>query len=210
MRELRLGPVYPITSVPNRHRLDHAGLARLFVDAGVTLFQVREKHAGAAEYFRQAQAAVAVAAAAGCQVIVNDRLDIALAAGASGLHLGWEDLPVEAARRIAGDRLLLGLSTHTPEQFRLAQDMDVDYVAIGPVRPSLSKTGHYPPLGVESVIRLVPLKRHPMVAIGGIDLGTAQVLWRQGVDTVAVISDFMTAEDPVARIRAYQEAAGKR
>ncbi len=207
MRDLRLGPVYPITAVPNRHRLDHAGLAKLFVASGVTLFQIREKQAGAAEFFRQVQAAVSLAVPAGCQVIVNDRLDIALAVGAAGVHLGWDDLPAQAARTVTGDRLVIGLSTHTPQQFRWAQDLDVDYVAIGPVRPSRTKAGPYPPLGVEGVLRLVPLKRHPVVAIGGIDLEVARTLWRGGVDAVAVISDVVDASDPVARIRAYQEAA---
>jgi thiamine-phosphate pyrophosphorylase len=206
---LSLSRVYPITAVPNRHGWSHLDLARCFLAAGVGLFQIRGKEPqGAGRLFRQIETAVELAGPNSAAVMVNDRLDLALAAGAAGVHLGQDDLPVEAARRLAGRDLLIGLSTHNREQFDHAQELDVDYVALGPVFATPTKPGFNPPLGVETVARIVQRKRRPVVAIGGITLETAPLLWLAGVDAVAVISDIVEAEDPLQRIGQYLEAAG--
>lgn len=205
MRELRLGPLYPITAHPNRHGLSHVQLARIYAEAGIPLFQIREKQGDTRDYFLQVRAAVQ--AAPDSQVFVNDRLDVALLAEAGGVHLGWEDLPATAARTLVGDRLLIGISTHTPDQFRQAQELDVDYVALGPVLPSATKQSRYPALGLDATIRLAREKRKPVVAIGGIEVAAAQTLWANGIESVAVIGGLVQAEDPpFARIQQFMAA----
>jgi len=205
MDRFRLDRIYPITAAANPTGMGHIGLARLFLEAGIRLFQVREKQEPDGALLRQLTAINRLCRERGASLIVNDRLDLALAAGAAGVHLGQNDLPAEAARRLGKD-LIIGLSTHSAGEFLAAQLLDVDYVAIGPVFESSTKSGLRSPLGLDLVRKLVPRKRHPVVAIGGIDLVRARRLWEVGVDSVAVIHDIIGASDPAARISQYLQA----
>lgn len=207
MNRLRLGPVYPITSAKDAAGLGHIGLARLFLDNGIRFFQVREKGASDVRLLQQLREINRLCTDRDAQLIVNDRLDLALASGAAGVHLGQDDLPVEAARRLGGERLILGLSTHSAEEFLRAQSREVDYVAIGPVFASSTKPGGRSPLGPDLVRELVQRKRHPVVAIGGIDLARATRLWDMGVDSVAVIRDIVGAVDPASQLIRYLQAS---
>lgn len=205
MDRFRLDRIYPITAAMNPTGMGHIGLARLFLDSGIRLFQVREKHEPDGSLLRQLTEINGLCRERGARLIVNDRLDLALAAGAAGVHLGQEDLPVEAARRLGGD-LIIGLSTHSADEFLAAQFLDVDYVALGPIFDSPTKPGVRPPLGLDLVRKLAPRKRRPVVAIGGIDLVRARQLWEAGVDSVAVIHDIIGASDPALRINEYLQA----
>lgn len=209
MRNLQPGPLYPITSTKNALGLGHQGLARLFLEAGIRFFQVRDKSLPAGALLEELIRIRRLCEDLDAALVVNDRLDLALAAEAAGVHLGREDLPVEAARRVGGSSLLIGVSTHSPEEFLAAQDWDVDYVAVGPVYDSPTKPGAHPSLGASLVTRLAAEKRRPMVAIGGIDLNRARELWDGGVDSVAVISDLLESPDPASRIVRYLRAAGR-
>ncbi|MGW8179542.1 MAG: thiamine phosphate synthase, partial [bacterium] len=135
--------------------------------------------------------------------LVNDRIDLVLAAGAAGVHLGQTDLPVETARRVLGETAIIGISTHTPQQFLSAQTSDVDYVAVGPIFPTLTKASEYEPLGLDFVYQNAAYKKRPLVAIGGIHLENALQVWRAGADSVAVVSDLANQQDPAARIKDY-------
>lgn len=206
MRPLQLGKVYPITDSGNRNALSHVELGGAFLEGGVRFFQVRDKFLSDRALYKQLLQIKDLCRRYEAQFIVNDRLDLALAAGADGLHLGQPDLPVAVARKWFA-KGVIGVSTHTLQQFQEAQSLDVDYVAIGPVFVTSTKESEYSPLGPEVVRNLISRAKHPVVAIGGINLEAAPLLWEAGVASVAVISDIVNAGDPAARVRQYLEAA---
>ena len=197
MPKLALPRLYAITDV-RLSGLGHAGQVALLCEGGARLVQLREKLLPPREFYRQASEAVRAAHARGARVIVNDRADIALAAGADGVHLGQDDLSPEAARRLLGDDAIIGYSTHSPEQARAAASMPVDYVAIGPVFATRSKERPDPAVGLEGVRRARAALGPglPLVAIGGITPATARQVVEAGADCVAVISALLSPEIP--------------
>src|SRR5207249_11805259 len=128
--------------------------------------QIREKALPAGAWLAQARPAAAAARRAGALVLVNDRADVALAAGADGVHVGRDDLPAEEARRLLGPAALIGVSTHSVEGGIAASHLPVDYVAIGPVFPTRTKPDAARAVGIDSVRRLAPAIPLPAVAIG--------------------------------------------
>jgi len=198
MERPRLPKLYPITDA-RLSGLSHAEQVRRLAAGGATLIQLREKHAGPREFYREAAEAAAVARSLGVLLIVNDRADIALACGADGVHLGQEDLDPSAARRVVGDKFLVGYSTHGVEQAAEAARLPVDYVAIGPVFQTSTKENPDPAVGLEGVARaraaLGPAV--PLVAIGGITLENAPAVLAAGADTVAVVSALLAESDEI-------------
>ena len=138
------------------------------------------------------------------RVIVNDRVDIAAISGAAGVHVGQEDLPPGAARRLLGPSAVIGLSTHTPEQIAAAAAEPISYLAIGPVFGTQTKATGYDAVGLERV-RLAVTGAHgrPVVAIGGITLERAPSVIEAGASAVAVIGDLLATGNPEARVRQY-------
>lgn len=203
MPVLPLSPLYPITSVPNRAGLSHVELAERFLTAGIRLFQVREKSMSDRYLLAQLVEIRRLCDQCSGKFVVNDRADLALASGADGVHLGQEDLPVQAARRLLGDSALIGLSTHNLEQFLAAQALGLSYVAVGPVFSTSTKKTSNPPLGLDFLGELIPHSRLPIVAIGGISIGNAASVLATGVTAVAVISDVVDSPDPGAQVRRY-------
>ena len=149
----------------------------------------------ALEFYEQARAAQQ----AGVQLIINDRVDIALAAGASGVHLGQEDLSPEAARGLLGPQAIIGYSTHNVDQAISATKLPIDYVAIGPIFGTTTKSDTAPVLGLEG-LRAVreAIGEFPLVAIGGITLSNARAVIDAGADSVAVISALLSTPDITA------------
>lgn len=146
------------------------------------------------------------AAAEGVEIIVNDRVDVARLSGASGVHVGQDDLSPRQVRSLAGDDVIVGLSTHTPEQVECAVREPVSHIAIGPVFATATKDSGYAPVGVDRVQVVSAIAaRHglPVVAIGGITLDCAADVIAHGAGAVAVIGDLLTGNDPAARVRAY-------
>jgi thiamine-phosphate pyrophosphorylase len=137
--------------------------------------------------------------------VVNDRADVALAAGASGVHVGQEDLRAEAARTVIGAEKLLGVSAHTLEQFERAAASSADYIAVGPVYATSTKANPDPVVGIELIRRVRLLTDKPIVAIGGITLERASEVIEAGADSVAVVSDILLAPDPGQRARNYMD-----
>ncbi len=184
----RLPRVYPLTDL-RLSGLTHAEQLRLLIAGGASLVQLREKQLPALQFYEEAKAAMLVAEREGVQVIINDRVDIALAVGAQGVHLGQDDMPPEAARRLLGPDAIIGYSTHNLEQAQKALTVPIDYVAIGPIFGTSSKTDTAPTLGLEGLraVRRV-VGAVPLVAIGGISLGNAAEVIEAGADSVAVIS----------------------
>jgi thiamine-phosphate pyrophosphorylase len=181
--------LYPVTDRP-LSGLTHTEQVIQLSENGVTLVQLREKTLPPLEFFRDASAALQKAHERGIKIIINDRVDIALALKADGVHLGQEDLPPQAARRLLGAAAIIGFSTHNLEQARLAAKLPVDYVAIGPIFATNTKQTSDPPLGIRG-LQLVHhvLGKTPLVAIGGITSLNVQDVLDAGADAVAVISD---------------------
>ncbi len=207
MRKLQLGKVYPITDSGNDSALTHLHLVEKFLEGGARFLQVRDKSLPDSLLYQQLLRIKELCRRCRAQFVINDRVDLALRVQADGVHLGQSDLPVEMARRRLGERALIGLSTHTPDQFHQAQKQDIDYVAIGPIFPTSTKQSGHPPLGIEPLQDLVTASRYPVVAIGGIHLGNAAALWGAGLDSVAVISDIVNSPSPAQRIHSYLELA---
>ncbi len=148
------------------------------------------------------------AASCHAQIIVNDRADVAALAGADGVHVGQHDLSPAAVRAIAGDCVIVGLSTHTAEQLEQALHERIDYVAVGPVFPTTTKDTGYTSVGLARVSDAAGValpRRLPVVAIGGITLDRASAVLEAGASAVAVIGDLFATGDPTARVRAYLE-----
>ncbi|HEX6323816.1 MAG TPA: thiamine phosphate synthase [Vicinamibacterales bacterium] len=207
-------PLYAIldTSLALERGYDPVDLARRFFDGGARLVQLRAKDAPSGQVLAWADAVCASAASRGARVIVNDRADIALMAGAHGVHVGQEDLPPSAVRRAAaGTALEVGLSTHTAAQIAAAAREPVDYIAIGPVFGTGTKDTGYEPVGLAMVEAAAQGSAgRPVVAIGGITLENAPSVIAAGAASVAVISDLLVTGDPAARVREYLRALGQR
>lgn len=155
---------------------------------GATLLQYRNKAHNARRILDDARALRRLTAGK-ATLILNDRADLCLAADCDGVHLGQEDLSVEAARRILGDRLWVGVSTHSPEQVREAEGTSADYLAVGPVFATTSKPKPEPVVGLEGVQAARHHTAKPLVAIGGITRANCRSVLEAGADAVAVIAD---------------------
>jgi thiamine-phosphate pyrophosphorylase len=184
----RLPRLYPITDT-RISGLSHAEQVALFADGGATLVQLRDKHASPLEFYEQAKAALEVANKRGVQLIINDRVDIALALDVKAVHLGQDDLPPEAARQLLGDDAVIGYSTHSVSQALEAVRLPIDYLAIGPIFATSTKENPSPVVGLEG-LRAVreAIEQLPLVAIGGITPATAREVIEAGADSVAMIS----------------------
>jgi thiamine-phosphate pyrophosphorylase len=176
-------------------------------DAGVELIQLRDKRATARKMQSAASEMVAQLSPRGVRVIVNDRPDIAAMVGAGGVHVGQDDLRVEAARRICGPSCWVGISTHNLQQFHDASRTSADYIAVGPIFPTAAKENPDPVVGIDFVRAVRRLTSKPIVAIGGVTVESAAEVFRAGADSVAVIRDLLSASDPAARAREYLEIA---
>jgi thiamine-phosphate pyrophosphorylase len=158
--------------------------------AGCTLLQYRNKSGNARVMLEQARE-LKKHLGSSVRLIMNDRADLCLAAGFDGVHVGQDDLSPEAVRAIIGPDRWLGVSTHSPEQLREADQTSADYLAIGPVFATSSKEKPDPVVGFEGVRRARSLTRKPLVAIGGITRANAASVIEAGADSVAVISDLL-------------------
>lgn len=180
--------VYPITDT-QISGMSHADQVLLLADGGATFVQLREKILPALEFYNEAKAALAVARQRGVTLIINDRVDIALALRADGVHLGQEDIPPEAARKLLGRQAIIGYSTHNVAQAIAASDSPVDYIAIGPIFPTGTKVNPDPVVGLEGLHAVRKAVRDiPLVAIGGITEASAPSVIHAGAHSVAVIS----------------------
>lgn len=152
------------------------------------MIQLREKLSTSNEFYHDAQAALAVARDFNVRLIINDRVDIALALKAHGVHLGQSDIPVETARRLLGENAIIGLSTHNLEQIEIARQLPVDYIALGPVFETATKGNPDPVVGLEALQQARAILNHiPLVAIGGITIENARAIFAAGADAVALI-----------------------
>lgn len=192
-----LPKVYPITDA-QLSGLSHAEQVRLLISGGATVIQIRDKRASPRELYQQAAAALQVAHAHDAKLIINDRVDIAVALKADGVHLGQTDIPVAAARHLLGPAAIIGFSTHNIVQAKLALTLPIDYLAFGPVFETATKQNPDPVAGLYALRDVrASIGSFPMVAIGGITLENGAAVLMAGADALAIISEVVA--DP-ARI----------
>ena len=192
---LDLPKVYPITDT-HLSGLSHAQQVARLIEGGASLIQLRDKDAAPQEFYREAAAALKIARDHNARLIINDRVDIALALKADGVHLGQTDLPVEAARSLLGKDAIIGFSTHNLQQAESAITMPVDYIAFGPVFRTSSKKNPDPVAGLSALreVRAI-IGSLPLVAIGGITVASAVQVLRAGADALAMIAELLA--DPM-------------
>jgi thiamine-phosphate pyrophosphorylase len=183
--------------------LDPLVVARGCLAGGARLLQVRQKgQGGSGALLALIRRVIASAAPFDAAVIVNDRADIAAMAGAAGVHVGQQDLPLPAVRTIAGERAIVGVSTHTLEQIDEALEGAADYVAVGPIFRTSTKATGYEPRGLETV-RYAAGRGKPVVAIGGVTAENAPAVLAAGASWVAVISELLSDADAESRVRQF-------
>ena len=198
---LRLYLVTDQSSLKGRSLTD---VVRLAVQGGVTCVQLREKHATSRDFYAQAVALMDLLAPLNIPLIINDRLDIALACGAQGVHLGQSDMPVAAARKLLPPEVFIGWSVETLEDVARSTTLPLDYLGVSPVVATLTKTDTALPWGLEGLQRLRALTPLPLVAIGGIQLHNAAQVLRSGADSLAVVSAICSADDPRAASQQFR------
>jgi len=182
-------------------------LARCLAAAGVRWVQLRAKPATTASVLADTRRLLSLSPPE-TFLVVNDRADVALLAGAAGVHLGQDDLPVTAARPLLGLGKIIGLSTHNCEQLEAARELPTDYLALGPIFPTATKADTSPDVGLEGLRRARPLTEKPLVAIGGITVENAAAVLAAGADAVAVISGWQAAEDIPRRLEEFRRLLG--
>lgn len=194
---MKLPRFYPIldTGVALRRGLDPVRVAEEILEGGARILQFRHKGFLSRQAFEWLERVAELARSAQATLVVNDRADLARLFGAA-LHLGQDDLPPEAARRIIGE-LPLGFSTHNEAQLRAAEAEPVDYLALGPVFGTATKERPDPVVGLAELRRLRPLTARPLVAIGGITRATARQVLEAGADSVAVVGDLLAEQGSV-------------
>lgn len=180
---------------------DIVAIADAFLDAGVRILQFRHKRDWTQPEYGQAQTIANLCTSAHAVFIMNDRADFAHLLGA-GVHLGQEDLPVAAARKITGASAIVGKSTHNRRQFEWADEEAVNYLAIGPIFTTSSKENPDPVLGLEKLKAIRPFSSKPVVAIGGVTLENAPQIFEAGANSVAVISGCLTDSCEPASLKA--------
>ncbi len=185
---LQLPKIYPITD-RQLSGLSHCAQVKHLIEGGATLVQLRDKGAAPREFFRDGREALRLARSAEAQLIINDRVDVALALKADGVHLGQTDMPVDAARRMLGPNAIIGYSTHNLDQVQASLHLPIDYLAFGPIFATSSKENPDPIAGLTQLTQAKDLIGSlPLVAIGGIASSNLDQVLAAGADSVAVIS----------------------
>lgn len=198
--------VYLVTDAPERYPgpiLDHVAAA---IEGGAAVVQYRDTRTAKGDLYRLAVALRALTRTRGVPLLINDHLDLALAVQAEGAHVGQGDIPVAAARRVLGPSRILGLSVTNLAELEAADLAQVDYLGVGPVFPTGSKTDAAPAMGLPVLATIAARSPKPVVAIGGITVARAREVRAAGAAGVAVISALAQAPDPAAAARALRTA----
>lgn len=198
MKILELPKIYAITN-RGLSGLTHLEQCRQLIEAGATLIQIREKSLNSDELFEEVTECVALARRNGVLLLINDRIDIAIACDADGIHLGQMDISVADAKKLLGEDKIIGISTHNEEEVSGALTTDANYIAIGPVFGTTTKENPDPTLGIVSFEKLRGMiSDRAVVAIGGITSGNFKEVLSAGADSVAVIGALYSKEDTIA------------
>lgn len=201
LKSLRLYLVTDQASCRGRTLSDVVALA---VQGGVTCVQLREKALNTRDFVAQAMAMTTLLAPHGIPLVINDRIDVALACGAQGVHLGQSDMPVAQARRLLPSHMFIGWSVETMEDVVRSASLPVDYLGVSPIHATSTKTDTAAPWGLEGLRRVRAETNLPLVAIGGIHLGNAREILAAGAEGLALVSALCAAPDPRATAQAFR------
>lgn len=171
------------------------------VQGGAAYVQLREKDLSTRAFVEEATVVKKLLLPFHVPLIINDRIDVALACGAEGVHIGQEDMPYEMARKWMGPKAIIGLSVETWEDVLAAQKLDVNYIGVSPVFATPTKTDTKEPWGLDGLVKIKAFSRHPLVAIGGIHETNARAVVEAGADCLAVVSAICAADDPAEATR---------
>ena len=206
MRPPRDWRLYLVTDRGLARGRSMASMVEAAVRGGVTAVQLREKSCCTRDFVQLGRELKKLLAPFQVPLIVNDRVDIALAIGADGVHLGQQDMDFESARRLMGPGAVTGLSIETIEQARAAAPLDVDYLGVGPVFATATKPDAAPALGLAGLAQVRAISRHPVVAIGGIGVENVRPAILFGADGAAVVSAICAADDPERAARELRQS----
>ena len=201
--------LYFVADVSAARGRDLAALVEAAAEGGVTAVQLRAKDLGTRDFLDLARRLIERLAARRVPLLINDRVDVALACGAAGVHLGQDDLPLADARRLLGRNRIIGLSVNTLREALAAESAGADYIGLGPVFVTATKATTLPVLGAEGLGWIRSKVKLPIVAIGGVNEGNARRLVEAGADGVAAVSAIMDAPDPAAAAHRLRQALGR-
>jgi thiamine-phosphate pyrophosphorylase len=199
-RRLQPPPLYAIVDPEQTKGRAIEIVLRELLEGGIKLLQLRAKVMPAGDFLQLARVTRSLTRSYDCRLIVNDRVDIALACEADGVHLGQEDLPLHAARKLMANKMI-GVSTHEVEQACEAERGGADYIGFGPMFGTTTKETGYSARGPAMLRRVRDSVSIPIVAIGGITEGNVNEVWRAGADSAAIISDLLGADDIVTKTK---------
>ncbi len=195
---LELPKIYPITDV-RLSKISHVEQVEKLIEGGAKFIQLREKYASAREFYKSAESALKIARKNNVKIIINDRVDVALALKADGVHLGQDDLPPAEARKILGEKAIIGFSTHNVEQAIAAVRMPIDYLAIGPIYTTKTKENPDAIVGLEGLRKVREATGNfPLVAIGGINLENLREVYDAGANSAAIISNLISEAEKIS------------
>ena len=204
MRKINKGCLYLVLSEEYGNGRPAIDIAAQAIQGGIDILQMREKHKSHEELVRLGIELSMLCHERDVTFIVNDDPYLAVMCNADGVHMGQEDilqLPIEAVRRIIGKEKIIGLSTHSVEQFRKAECMDIDYIAFGPIFPTRTKDYN---IGIEGIKEVVKITSKSIIFIGGINTENLDTILAEGASNIALIRDIMQAEDIISRTRWYK------
>lgn len=199
-RRILQSPLYAVLDPEQLKGPSPTTVLQSLLQGGVSVIQLRVKNLTARDFLDLAREARDQTRAHDCLLIINDRVDIALAVQGDGVHLGQEDLPLRAARKLMG-RKLIGISTHDLEQARAAEQGGADYIGFGPMFGTRTKETGFSPRGLAMLQEIRRAVSLPLVAIGGVTEANVAQVWRSGADAAAMISDVLGAEDIATKVR---------
>jgi len=201
--------VYPITN-SEISGLTLSEQIRRLADGGATLVQIRDKHSSSRAFYEAAVEGLEIARKYHLFVLINDRVDIAILCGADGVHLGQEDISPEHARRLLGDKAIIGFSTHTLAQVETAIKLPVDYVAFGPIFTTSTKENADPVVGLNLLAEVISIAGEmPVVAIGGINEANIDSVMQTGADSAAIIGSLLKGRRSIADTYMYLSKLAK-
>jgi thiamine-phosphate pyrophosphorylase len=199
-----MSPPFRLCYITDRKALEPRPLLSLIreaVQAGIGLVQIREKDLPTRALLQLVESAVAAAKGSETRIVVNDRLDVALAAGADGVHLGTQSIPPQAVRERGSEGFLIGVSCHSREAVKAAETAGADYVVLGPIFETPSKIAYGPPLGLDMLRQTAAVARVPILALGGVSVERARACLEAGATGIAGIRIFQDAPQLAARVR---------
>lgn len=195
MKSFDIG-LYLVTDAGLSKGRTHEYIVNEAVKGGVTMVQLREKEISTREFYELAKSLMKLLKPLNIPLIINDRLDIALAVDADGLHIGQSDMPYAVARKLLGKNKIIGLSVESIDDARNANDLDVDYIGLSPIFSTNTKLDTKEPLGIEGIEQIAAFTKHKTVAIGGVNNSNAETILTAGADGIAVISAIVSHDCP--------------